>query len=103
MLKCIVGVAALALLWLPASPALAADARNGATLAKQWCSSCHLVERNQKGPTSEATPFPTVATRSGFSAEKLAFFLLDPHPKMPNMSLTRNEANDIAAYISTLK
>jgi hypothetical protein len=29
------------------------------------------------------------------------FFLLEPHPKMPSMSLTRNEANDIAAYIGT--
>jgi hypothetical protein len=33
----------------------------------------------------------------------LAFFLLDPHPKMPNLQLTRSEASDIAAYISTLR
>jgi len=30
-------------------------------------------------------------------------FLLNPHAKMPNMSLTRIEANDIAAYIRTLR
>jgi hypothetical protein len=30
-------------------------------------------------------------------------FLLDPHAKMPNMNLTRIEANDIAAYIGTLR
>jgi hypothetical protein len=33
---------------------------------------------------------------------RLAFFLLDPHPKMPNMSLTRIEASDLAAYIASL-
>jgi hypothetical protein len=29
--------------------------------------------------------------------------LLEPHPKMPNMSLSRTEAADLAAYIATLK
>ena len=30
-------------------------------------------------------------------------FLLDPHAKMPNMNLTRFEADDIAAYINKLR
>jgi len=83
--------------------AWAADPNNGHEIVKRWCSSCHLVERGQKGPTSEATPFATIAKRRGFDAAKLAFFLLDPHPKMPNMQLTRSEAADIAAYVSTLR
>jgi hypothetical protein len=29
-------------------------------------------------------------------------FLLDPHPKMPDMGLSRAEAAALAAYISTL-
>jgi hypothetical protein len=41
-----------------------------------------------------------VKLRGDFSAEKLAFFLLEPHPKMPNMSLSRKEADDLAAYIA---
>jgi mono/diheme cytochrome c family protein len=32
----------------------------------------------------------------------VATFLLNPHPKMPNMSLTRVEAADIADYIKSL-
>jgi hypothetical protein len=36
-------------------------------------------------------------------ASKIALFLLNPHPKMPDMSLTRDEAADLAAYIVTLK
>jgi hypothetical protein len=45
----------------------------------------------------------SVARRPDFSQERLAFFLLDPHPKMPNFPLSRIEAGDIAAYIGTLR
>jgi hypothetical protein len=38
----------------------------------------------------------------GFDRNKVAFFLLDPHPKMPDMSLSRNEAADLAVYIASL-
>jgi mono/diheme cytochrome c family protein len=94
---------AVALTIIGANTARAADPRNGHEIVKRWCSNCHLVERGQKGPTTEATPFATIAKRPGFDAAKLAFFLLDPHPKMPNMQLTRSEAADISAYISTLR
>jgi cytochrome c2 len=30
------------------STAYAADADNGKTLANRWCSSCHVVQRDQK-------------------------------------------------------
>jgi mono/diheme cytochrome c family protein len=45
----------------------------------------------------------SIAARPDFDPAKLAFILLDPHPKMPNMQLSRDEASDIAAYIATLK
>jgi mono/diheme cytochrome c family protein len=28
---------------------------------------------------------------------------IDPHPKMPNVPLTRAEAADLAAYVATLR
>ena len=83
-------------------PTLAADADNGKRLAQRWCASCHVVAPDQKTANADAPPFATIAKTAGFSADKLAFFLLEPHPKMPSMALTRNEANDIAAYIGTL-
>lgn len=85
------------------SAACAADATNGERLARQWCASCHIVATDQSGPTSEAPPFPTLAARADFSAEQIALFLLDPHPRMPNMALTRAEAADLAGYIKSLK
>ncbi len=91
------------LLAATAATAWAADAGNGQVLARRWCASCHLVAPDEKGPAGEAPPFASVAKRPDFDARKLAAFLLNPHPKMPDMNLTRSEAADLAAYISTLR
>jgi mono/diheme cytochrome c family protein len=88
---------------LSASPAPAADANHGGDLAKRWCASCHVVSPDQKQADADASPFTAVAAKPDFSAEKVAFFLLDPHPKMPNFSLSRSEAADLAAYIGSLR
>lgn len=102
------GVVAVALggpLGLPfgGSRAIAADANHGGELARRWCATCHLVDKDQKQASADVAPFAVIAHRSDFTAEKLAFFLLDPHPKMPNFPLSRNEAADIAAYIGSLR
>jgi mono/diheme cytochrome c family protein len=86
-----------------AGPASAADARNGETLAKRWCSSCHVVAGDQSGTTGEAPPFRVIARTPDLDASKIALFLLQPHPKMPDMGLSRQAAADIAAYISGLR
>src|SRR5271166_4063943 len=82
--------------------ALAADADNGERLAQRWCASCHVVAPNQQAANADAPPFETISRTFGFNPEKLVFFLLEPHPKMPSMALTRNEAIDLAAYIGKL-
>jgi mono/diheme cytochrome c family protein len=92
----------IAVALLDTSAGVAADIRHGEQLAQRWCASCHLVPADQRQVTTEAPPFATVAHRPDFDTNRLAFFLLDPHPKMPNMSLTRLEATDIAAYIGSL-
>ncbi|PIT00198.1 cytochrome C552 [Bradyrhizobium nitroreducens] len=85
------------------SSALAADADHGADLAKRWCASCHVVANGQTQASADVPSFASVARKPDFSPERLAFFLLDPHPKMPNFPLSRTEAGDIAAYIATLR
>jgi len=84
-------------------PATAADAEHGADLARRWCAACHLVEGVQKQASADVPSFAAIARRSDFSPEKVAYFLLDPHPKMPNFPLSRNEAADLAAYIGSLR
>ena len=86
-----------------ARPAFAADANNGKRLAERWCTGCHLVSQSQSTATDQVPSFASIAKMPDFSAAKIALFLLDPHPKMPNMNLSRTEAGDLAAYIATLK
>jgi mono/diheme cytochrome c family protein len=82
--------------------AQAADAEHGGVLAKRWCATCHVVDAGQKQADADVPPFASIARRPDFSPEKVALFLLDPHPKMPNFELSRFEAADIAAYIGSL-
>jgi mono/diheme cytochrome c family protein len=91
----------LASAMLLAGPALGADADAGKALAQTRCVPCHAVERDQRRNVADAPPFEVIATKPGFNPELLAFSLLDPHPRM-NVTLTRREAQDIAAYIGTL-
>jgi mono/diheme cytochrome c family protein len=88
---------------LAATPSFAADPEQGETLAKRWCIGCHLVGADQKAATTDAPPFASIARRPDFDPAKIEFFLRDPHPKMPNMTLSRPESANIAAYIATLK
>lgn len=85
-----------------ATPSFAADPDHGKDIAKRWCASCHVVERGQAN-TTEAPPFSSLATMPDFSANKLAFLLLRPHPNMPNVSLNRAEITDMADYILSLR
>jgi mono/diheme cytochrome c family protein len=95
-----VGLALIAL--FTATAAHAADADNGKVLALRWCAACHVVAPEQQGASADVPNFSAVARQPGFNEGRLAFFLLEPHPKMPNLSLTRREAADIAAYIASL-
>jgi mono/diheme cytochrome c family protein len=68
---------------------------HGLDLANRWCASCHLVAPDQQRAQIAQSP--------GFDTDKLLHFLLDPHPKMPELPLSRMAADDIATYIATLK
>jgi len=93
--------AAVALV-LATLPGYAANAQHGLDLANRWCASCHLVTPEQKTANADAPPFATIA-RWHINPRALAYFLLDPHPKMPELPLTRPAADDIAAYIGSLR
>jgi mono/diheme cytochrome c family protein len=93
----------VAIAGLNGSLAVAADADQGATLAKRWCATCHVVDGDQKQASADVPPFAVIAQKPDFSPDKVAAFLIEPHPKMPNFPLSRSEAADIAAYIGTMR
>jgi mono/diheme cytochrome c family protein len=84
-------------------PGWAADSATGRELSQRWCASCHVVALGQSQAAADVLSFAEIARKPGFEPNALAYFLLEPHPKMPNMSLTRAEAANIAAYIATLR
>ena len=95
--------AALAAAMASASIATAGDAKTGKQLAERWCQSCHAIGANQPMAVTEAPPFATIARKPGFDEAKIATFLLEPHPKMPPLGLSRESAADLAAFIASQK
>jgi mono/diheme cytochrome c family protein len=90
-------------LLLSTLPSYSADPQHGLVLAKRWCATCHVVSADQQRASADVPPFATIAGSPNFNPRELAYFLLNPHPKMPDLPLSRAAADDIAAYIATLK
>ena len=84
-----------------ASAALAADAAVGRRVAETRCVPCHMVGASQGREITAAPPFEVIARKFASSPDTLAYSLRDPHPRM-NVTLTRREMEDVAAYINTL-
>ena len=98
LLACCLGPMAM----LSAQAALAANAETGKRLALTRCLPCHAVAPNQREELANAPTFASVARNAGFSAEAVLHAILSPHPHM-NMTVRPDEADDIAAYIATLR
>jgi mono/diheme cytochrome c family protein len=84
-----------------ASGALAADADNGKRLAEMGCVTCHIVSPSERRVVTDAPTFEAIARKHAANPATLAFSIMNPHPRM-NVTLTRREAQDVAAYINTL-
>ncbi|WP_146101915.1 c-type cytochrome [Rhodopila globiformis] len=94
---------------LAASPtsraaALAGDPQAGHAMAQKWCTNCHIVDSGQKRGTSTGAPtFDAIAQMKTTTEMGLHVFLQTPHDRMPDLHLTRNEIDDVSAYILSLK
>jgi cytochrome c len=80
---------------------LPGDVESGRALAKAWCTGCHRVEPGTFGLF--AADFAEVAKLPSTTALSLKVFLQTSHKDMPNFTLMPAEADDIIAYILSLK
>ena len=80
----------------------AADSTDGRRLARQWCTSCHIVAPGIGG-SDAAPPFESIANRPSFTESGLRAWLSDPNPPMPNLNLSRVEIDALVAYIKALR
>jgi mono/diheme cytochrome c family protein len=78
-----------------------ADAQSGEQFARRVCATCHVVVAGQPPGDPNAPSFQSVAQSQQFHQKGVAL-LLEEHPKMPNLALTQEELDDVAAYIKSL-
>jgi mono/diheme cytochrome c family protein len=79
------------------------DPAAGRRLAEAWCSECHALTVYAIGEPRRGPDFIDVARRPKTTALSLNVFLRSNHDNMPNFILRRDEADDIVAYILSLK
>lgn len=94
-------LAVLLLCGTSASAVAAGDAQAGRQLAQQWCTGCHVVDRSAQGADT-APSFPAIARREAQHPERLRAFLTAPHPPMAGLNLSRQQIDDIVAYLDSL-
>jgi mono/diheme cytochrome c family protein len=80
----------------------AQNLENGRRLSERWCTGCHAVDP-APGKPGKAQSFPSIAAKQNISIEMIASFLRLPHATMPNVPLSRTDAQDIAAFIVNTK
>ena len=89
-------------LFIAIAPAQAGDAEHGKVLATRWCSNCHQV--GSRMPAQDAVPpLREVAARPYATKQWLTGWLINPHPPMPKLDLTRQEIDDLVAFLLTLR
>jgi mono/diheme cytochrome c family protein len=84
------------------------DPQKGREIAGAWCAACHLVEANPARAADTAATFPAIAARPTVTADGLRAFLSGQHSgaaqgRMPNLSLSRNDVENLVAYMLSLR
>jgi mono/diheme cytochrome c family protein len=88
----------------PAGAQMAGDPVAGHRLSETWCTNCHIVSGTQSQAASTGAPsFRAVAAQKAVTPMALSAFLQTPHHRMPDLHLSREEIDDVSAYILSLR
>ena len=85
-----------------AAPGQTAAAR-GHDLAQAWCSSCHAVEKFAIPSDHRAPAFTAIAAIRSMTPLAIRVFLQSSHEPMPNFIMKKQDIDDLAAYIMSLR
>ena len=91
----------LALLSVPGTVHATGNPVAGAAIAETWCANCHVVTSGSRG-SDAAPPFSDIGERLPDGADRIRAWLFTEHPNMPDFNLTRDEVEDVIAYLATL-
>jgi cytochrome c len=78
----------------------------GAALAREFCSQCHAVDRSDRSPHPSAPAFRSLERRLDNLDEfldRLRQGLTSGHPDMPTFRFTRDDAQNMIAYLRSIQ
>jgi mono/diheme cytochrome c family protein len=89
---------------LASAPALEPAAQRGHDLAQRRCAGCHEIGEDDGG-AAEGPPFRTLALRYNALSLQRRFAEVSAHgfDRMPPVSFTKADADDLTAYLETLR
>lgn len=89
---------------VPAQGQEIGDASAGRRLAETWCGSCHVAgPATSRGVSNGVPTFAAIGNMRSTTRMSLRAFLQTPHARMPDLHLSRDEVDDLAAYILSLR
>jgi cytochrome c len=86
-----------------AAQSIPGSAETGERLARSQCSECHQLPGRPTAAASGVPSFQAMAKDPRLTELALRAFLQLPHDRMPNIILSRQEIDDLVAYIFSLK
>jgi mono/diheme cytochrome c family protein len=91
------------LLATPATSATtrAGNANAGRDLVARSCTTCHALSETATA-SDGAPPLSYIARDNKVRPAWIRGWLMDPHPPMPGIMLSRQQINDIIAYLDSL-
>ena len=96
-------IAACLLVLIPGL-AWAQDVEQGHLLATRWCANCHVVERSAAAGSANGLPtFPAIASNPKTTPELLRATMTAQHGRMPDLSISKRQQDDLVAYIFSLR
>lgn len=99
------GLAVIGMVFFTAQAAYAAanagDAHAGRELVLKSCTSCHAVTDTAQA-SDGAPPLSYIARDNKERPAWIHGWLMDPHPPMPEIMLSRQQISDIIAYLNSL-
>ena len=73
----------------------------GETIARDWCSGCHLLPGGDAASDAAPALGPLMRGRD-ISPDALRSWLSSPHPRMPDLQLSRLDIEALVAYLQSL-
>jgi mono/diheme cytochrome c family protein len=98
------GFIAFALGNLPVQADGIGNTMRGLEYAQTNCAGCHAILKDEtESPNPDSPAFAAVAVTPGITRTALSVFLQSPHPTMPNLIVEGEDADNLIAYILSLK